>query len=278
MYNNIFIIADGAITLDVTGFLENIRDDVKRCIVWNCGGAASLIVFMKCVGYDYSEMMYKLGRLKCLEALIFGGSIEPGGDKIILEELKKWMTEILEDSRIFDENSSLKDVYSSFKLFPNFIAYNNGFVNLNPITTPNYTLFDSVLASLVNYGTFDSYTIFSTEYTSFSIHDVFPREHGVYFGKKKNVCYIANYSICEESGNVFVNKCQNSLKNVYFRRVMEKIKDYPDVVLINGFNKNKNIDSHKENGKIHKEMIEKGESTLFKMEEMIEERNSSKQK
>jgi len=66
------MICDGSLAIDVMGFLKHMEQQTKHSIIWTAGGAASLIVFLKCLGFTYDQIIENLLKLDCLTSLVFG--------------------------------------------------------------------------------------------------------------------------------------------------------------------------------------------------------------
>jgi len=275
MYSNIFMICDGSLTIDVMGFLKHMEQQTKHSVIWTGGGAASLIVFLKCLGFTYDQIVEKLLNLDCLTSLMFGGCIEMNASRDINENLNDWFDRIFENKKLFSKDITLKEIYKMTKIFPNFIVYDDSITSLNPVSTPDYKLKNCVMASLTNFGSLEYHIIENTKYTSFSTFNVYPYSQNFTLNDDAKTLYIANYSIPTHKPYTYLESVQNSLQKIYFQRVKDSIKDNLDVALINGFvygfdieeyEKNKSLD----NGKLHAQMFLDGEDTRTKMIEMIE--------
>lgn len=275
MYTNVFLIADGYLCFDILGFLKNMESKLSRAVIWNSGGAGSLIVFLKCLGFTWDQMAVKLNSLKCLPTLIYGGSLEPGVALDTKREIASWMVEIINSKKIFSQDTTMKDVYKLTRIFPNMIACEE---SINPKSHPDFTLLDAVLASMCNLGVYDSHKVDDQEFSSFMIHDVYPLTSEV---KLENVTsetlYISNYSklFNNETYSVF-DSIENKLVQQYFDRVHKVIRENKNenLVLINGiFSKNDlttyDIRTRMDNGNNHAVMFINGESTINYMDTII---------
>ena len=274
MYSNIFMICDGSLTIDSMGFLKHLEEQTKRSVIWTCGGAASLIVFLRCLGFTYDQIVENLLKLDSLPSLMFGGCIEMNASKDIEEDLNDWFNHIFTNKKLFDKDITLKEIYKMTKIFPNFIVYNDVITTLNPASHPDVKLRDGVMATLTNFGSLEYHIIDDVKYTSFSNYDPYPIDQNFTLNDDAKTLYIANYSIPTYIPYTYLETVQNSLHQVYFDRVKYSIKDNLDIALINGYinidieeyEKNKSL----ENGKLHAQMFLDGEDTRNKMIEMIE--------
>lgn len=279
MYTSIFLICDGCLTIDTLGFLKGIEPKTSRTTIWTSASAGSLIVFLKCLGFNYDQIIENLTSLGCLTSIVYGGSLEPGSSNDIKQEIEDWMEDILGSRKVFDKDVTLKEIYKLTRIFPVFMTSDG---SLDPSSyTGNIKLKDAVLASMCSIGVFEEHTIDIKEYTSFLKFDPFPYKKfdleidGI---SRPNNLYIANYSKLhnKEMYSVF-DEIENKLIQEYFDRVLEKAKNCDkenDFVLINGiFVKSKmnsyDIKSHIENGNIHSSMFENGESTIDYMEQLL---------
>ena len=269
------MICDGSLAIDVMGFLKHMEQQTKHSIIWTAGGAASLIVFLKCLGFTYDQIIENLLKLDCLTSLVFGGCIEMNASRDINENLNDWFDHIFVNKKLFSKDITLKEIYKMTKIFPNFIVYDETITSLNPVSKPNYKLKDCVMASLTNFGSLEYHIIENTKYTSFSTFNVYPYSQNFTLNDDSNTLFIANYSIPNYKPYTYLESVQNSLQKIYFQRVKDAIKDDLNIALVNGFicgfdieeyDKNKSL----ENGKLHAQMFLDGEDTKMKMVEMIE--------
>lgn len=269
------MITDGSLAIDTIGFLEHLEKETNRSVIWTCGGTASLIVFLKCLGFNYKQIISHLVKLESLVSLMFGGCLDANASKDILEDLNDWFDNIFSNRKLFDRNITLKQIYKMTKIFPNFITYDDNITCLNPVSQPDYKLTDCVIASMLNMGSIPEYIIDDKRYTSFSKYDPFPISQNFTPKEDSRTLYIANYSIITHSPYTYLEQVENTMKQVYFDRVMYSIRDNLDIALINGFTYNFEIDDYKiqkclDNGIEHAKMFLNGEDTKSKMQEMIE--------
>lgn len=269
------MICDGSLTIDVMGFLKHMEQQTKHSIIWTSGGAASLIVFLKCLGFTYDQIIENLLKLDSLTSLIFGGCIEVNASSDIEENLNDWFNHIFVNKKLFNKDITLKEIYKMTKIFPNFIVYSDNITSLNPITSPEYKLKDCVMASLTNFGSLNYHIIEDTKYTSFSIFDPYPVAQNFTLKDDAKTLYIANYSIPTYNPYTYLETIEKTLQELYFQRVKDTIKDNIDVALVNGFILNIDIEEYEknkciDNGKLHAQMFLDGEDTGSKMMEMIQ--------
>jgi len=60
MYTSIFLICDGCLAMDTMGFLKGIEEKTSRTTIWTSASAGSLIVFLKCLGFNYDQIIENL--------------------------------------------------------------------------------------------------------------------------------------------------------------------------------------------------------------------------
>jgi len=269
------MITDGYLCFDTLGFLKEMEPSLSRAIIWNSGGASSLIIFLKCLGFTWEQMELKLNDLKCLPNIIYGGSLEPGVGQDTKREIVSWMVDIINSKKVFSQDTTMKEIYKLTKIFPNFITSEGC---INPKTHPDVALLDGILASMCNFGVYDNHKIEDKEFSSFTIHNPYPLDSEV---KLENVSlktlYISNYSKLynNEIFSLF-DRVENILIQQYFDRVYKIISDNhnEDHVLINGIFDRTDITNYEikqrvDNGKNHALMFKNGESTLKYMDEII---------
>ena len=281
MYTSIFLICDGCLAIDTMGFLKGVECNTSRTTIWISASAGSLIVFLKCLGFNYDQIIEKIIELDCITGVVYGGSLEPGASGNVKQEIEKWMEDILETKKVFGPNVTLKQIYKLTRIFPIFMSSEG---SLNASDTGDIKLIDAVLASMCNIGVFENHTINGKEYTSFLKFDVFPHKNFEFeLGEnlQSKELYIANYSKLygKEIYSVF-DEIENKLIQEYFDRVLEKVKKCNDLkegdnfVLINGnFTKSEmniyDVHNRLDNGNKHSDMFESGESTIDYMDQLL---------
>lgn len=275
MYTNVFLVSDGCLTFDVLGTLQGMDKQLSRAIIWNCGGTGSLIIFLKCLGFTWEQMVSKLTLLKCLPNIVYGGCLEPGVSLDIKMEIVTWLTDIINSKKMFSEDTTLKEIYKLTRIFPNILTSKG---SINPKSHPDVTLVDSVLTSMCNFGVYDKHIIDGEEYTSFSKYNPFPLESQVILENiPQETLYLVNYSklFNNEVYSVF-DGIENRLVQEYFDRIYriatKNTKDH--FILVNGiFSKSEiegyDVEHRVESGNLHSTMFLNEESTLKYMETII---------
>ena len=115
MYTSIFLICDGCLTIDTMGFLKGVEAKTSRTTIWISASAGSLIVFLKCLGFNYDQIVEKIIELDCITGIVYGGSLEPGASENVKQEIEKWMENILESKKIFGKDVTLKEIYKAWE-------------------------------------------------------------------------------------------------------------------------------------------------------------------
>jgi len=273
MYARIFMISDGNMAFDTIGLLEALGTMVANTVVWAAGGTASLILFLKCIGLNYTQMTKYITQLECLSLLVYGGSLEPYNNVNIKLEVDEWIDAVLETTKLFTNKSTLADIYKYTGIYPSFVT-SNGLLEPTSKTT---TLKEAVMASLCNIGTYDSYEVETTKYTYVSTHNPFPMDIKTDLCvNKTNTLYIANYNKIISRTDNWINQIENKLIQEYYDRVLRLLinekRDY--LIVLNGiFKKNKlqeyEIKQSLANGHKHTELFMNGTDTIDYMEELL---------
>lgn len=271
MYTKIFMITDGNMAFDTLGLLEELRSMITNTVVWVAGGTASLILFLKCIGLSYTQMTHYITQLECLPLLVYGGSLEPYNN--IKLEMDEWIDAVLETTKLFNNKSTLADIYKYTGIYASFIT-SNGL--LEP-TSKTITLKEAVMASLCNIGTYDSYEVGTTKYAHVSTHNPYPMDIKASLNVDNiKTLYIANYNKITLSTDNWINQIENKLVQEYYDRVLQllKCKKCDDIIVLNGvFKKNKlqeyEIKQNLANGHKHGELFKDGTDTINYMEELL---------
>ena len=95
------MICNGSLTIDVMGFLKHMEQETKHSVIWTGGGAASLIVFLKSLGFTYDQIVDNLLKLDSLTSLVFGGCIDLNASRDINEDLNDWFNHIFSNKKLF---------------------------------------------------------------------------------------------------------------------------------------------------------------------------------
>lgn len=258
---------DGNNLIDILGCLNKMKQ-VSKAVVWTSAGASSLIVFLRSLGMNFIQIRDNLLTLECLPTMVYGGNIEPyptTKDEIII-----WMHNILDSSRLFSRDTTLKEIYKMTKLYPCFIT-SNGI--LDP--TDDVTLIDATLASMCMLGVFDSHVVDQTQYDDVLLDDIFPTsiETKINIG---DTLFITNYSKHTDSPLVSIfDNIERKLSRQYFERLLLAVKRSKEkVLLINSpFSKEAltpyELSKRFENGETHADMFLNDESTLEYMETIL---------
>lgn len=273
MYTRIFMITDGNMAFDTIGVLEALGTMVANSVVWVAGGTASLVLFLKCIGLNYTQMTKYITQLECLPLLVYGGSLEPYNDVNIRLEVDEWIDAVLETKKLFNNKSTLADIYKYTGIYPSFVT-SNGL--LEPVSK-TVTLKEAVMSSLCNLGTYDSYEVGTTKYTHVSTHNPYPMDIKTKLGMNKtNTLYIANYNKITSRADNWINQIENKLIQEYYDRVLRLLtnENCEDVIVLNGvFKRNKlqeyEIKQNLANGRKHSELFMEGIDTINYMEELL---------
>jgi hypothetical protein len=260
----IFVTGDGNNLIDILGCLDAMKT-VSKTVVWMSAGPASLIVFLRSLGMNFTQIRDNLLNLECLPGLVYGGNIEPSNTT--KDEIVGWMNDILDSSLLFSTETSLKNVYKMTKLYPSFITSEGV---LDP--THDVSLVDATLASMCTLGVFEDHTIDGTGYRNPLLYDVFPT-HTQTKVTVKDTLFITNYSKSLPTPLVSIfDSIERKLAQDYFERLLTTVKQSKHkVLLVNSVFSKDTLTSYEiskrfENGKNHAQMFLSNESTLDYMD------------
>jgi len=172
MFQSIHLYSDGTNIFTLLGTLTAMKDKLKEIIVWNVSGLASLIIFFKILGFNYNQTFEIIKEFELIDNMINGCSLMLEDEEDKLKVVKNWLIDYIDQNGILNIDSTISEIYHTFKFFPNFILYNRNrktIHTINPDNNPNFTLLDCVLASLCGLGIYKKYNIddniFSNLYT-----------------------------------------------------------------------------------------------------------------
>ena len=177
MHDSIFLASQGSSILVDLGALDKLKEKTENVVYWNVAGNAALIIFFKILGYTYEQIFYHLCDLKILNNTINGSSLMPEDEEEKIKYMKEWLTEKINNNKLFQEDINLADIYKQTNIFPSFILWSRNkkkIININPNNYPEIKLIDVVLASLTALGFFNQYQIKNTIFTNIFSVDCYP--------------------------------------------------------------------------------------------------------
>ena len=87
MYDNVFISSFGSNLYNTIGFLESMKERTSDAVIWNSVGNASLILFLRIMGFQFHQMTQQLKDLNLSHTFINGFSLIPENE----EEKKEYI-------------------------------------------------------------------------------------------------------------------------------------------------------------------------------------------
>lgn len=175
-YDSIFISGNYNISYKL-GFLNYNKEKFKNIKYWYCSGASSIILFLKCLGFDYSASLEKIKELNiyCFSNKINLFTIEDD-EFINFDKVEKWVKKCFKDSRLFNHKMTLNEIYKKTGVKPKFIVWNDTLKKIM-IMSNETKISDCILASLPNYGSFNNYEIGNMKYSSIEDINPYPYEY-----------------------------------------------------------------------------------------------------
>lgn len=206
MYDSLFLSTQGSNILTVLGTLDKIKDKIKQVKYWNVCGNASLILFFKILGYTFEQSFNTISELKIISNTINASSLMPEDEEERKQYIQEWLEEKLTKSKIFNSNTTLKEIYKQTDIFPAFILWSRNkekIFNINAEQHGDIKIVDAILASLTALGFFTSHKIKNTLFTNVFSIDCYPYLY-VYLQEKSKYFYVSvfnniNYLKIEEN-------------------------------------------------------------------------------
>lgn len=201
MYDNVFISSFGSNLYNTVGFLESIKEKTSDAVIWNSVGNASLILFLRIMGFQFHQMIQQLKDLNLSHTFINGFSLIPEDEEEKKEYIRDWIVRKINQVSLISEDTTLKEIFSLTNLFPNFLVYSRTdreITSFNPSTTPNINLVDCLLATLTGVGTFHTHKVDDKIYSNLNSINCFPSNKIFTIQKEIKPLYIGNISFFVE--------------------------------------------------------------------------------
>mgnify|MGYP003119020746 CR=1 FL=1 len=177
MHDAVFMTSFGSNIYETLGALQSLDSDIRNTSIYNVMGSSSLIIFLKILGFTYSQMFDLLEKFELSHTFINGYFLIPEDQEIKKNHIRNWLLEKIEINNLINEDSTLEEIFKLTKIFPNFIVWSRKeaeFVSLNPKNFSNLTLVDCVLATLPSIGTFTEHCIDDNVFSNYSSGDMYP--------------------------------------------------------------------------------------------------------
>jgi len=262
-YRSIFLSNNGTNIFTTLGFLKKIHDKVTRTHVWNVCGSSSLIIFLKIVGFNYSQIFEILSDFHLTSTFINGSSLLPENENEKKKYIKEWLIKKLSDSEFFSKDIRLDEAYKKTNLFPNFLLYSRDqktIVYANPTDTPTFKLVDCVMASLCYIGVYEEYEFSEHIFSNLSSIDCYPY-HKRFYEDDEDILFVGNISIFDEEKEKPLLGPLSKKEKMFIRQFSEYEKYQIEKIFEKIENEKVTIYSYYRRGKLSHEEME----TLFKM-------------
>lgn len=242
MYDNVFISSFGSNIYNTIGFLESLKNETSDTVIWNSVGNASLILFLKIIGFQFHQMTNQLKDLYICHSFINGFSLIPENEEDKKEYIRDWIIRKINQVSLISEDTTLKEIFSLTNIFPNFLVYSRTdreITSFNPSTTPSTTLIDCLMASLTCVGTFQTYKVGDKTYSNLNTINSFPTENIFSLKKEIRPLFLGNISFfvepLEESHYSPLTKIEDEMLEQFLERnsyILKNRKVDKDSVII----------------------------------------------
>lgn len=237
MFNCLFLNCHSSNIYNTLGALKSLKKELSDIVIYNTMGSASLIVFLKILGFNYDQMFDILKDFDLCKSLINGFTIMVENETEKKNYIKEFLISLIKQNDIINNNITLQETYKLTNIFPCFLMWdklNESIINVNPKHNPNYKLIDCVMASLSGIGTFLDYSIEDSIYGNLLSIDCFPHENIFNLDKKINTLYVFNnmkYGF-ENTSNNFgpLKDIEDELLKQQFNRNKSKLSFLKEVI------------------------------------------------
>ncbi len=232
MYDNVFLSSFGSNIYNTIGFLESLKNETSDTVIWNSVGNASLIIFLKIIGFQFHQMNQQLKDLCICHSFINGFSLIPENEDDKKEYIKEWIVRKINQVSLISEDTTLKEIFSLTNIFPNFLVYSRTdreITSFNPSTTPNVTLTDCIMASLTCVGTFQTHKVGEKIFSNLNSIDSFPVENIFNLKKEIKPLFLGNISFfvepLEESSYSPLTKIEDEILEQFLEKNSYTLKN-----------------------------------------------------
>jgi len=193
MHETIFINCSGSNIYTTLGALNKLKKNIEKIKIWNVCGNASLILYFKLLGFNFTQIYEKLKNFNIINSLINGHSLFPENENEKENYIYEYLASHTKDT-IINFDSTLEEIVSLTGITPCFIVWDRtkkDIVNLNPQSTPKIKLIDCIMATLTNMGVYKEYIISNNIYSSLENIECFPISH-IYLKNLETLFYLIN--------------------------------------------------------------------------------------
>lgn len=197
MYDGVFLSSFGSNVFSTLGVMNTLKSQFSDTVIWNCVGNSSLIIFFKILGLTLEQTYSRLEDFPLIHSFVNCFSIIPENQTNKKRYIREWLVDSILETKIFEEGVKLSEVFKMTNIFPSFLVWsktNSKPVSINPVSNPNVTLVDAVLASLCGVGTYHEHHLEEEVYGCLTGIDTFPLESQFLLENKNNVLKIVNLS------------------------------------------------------------------------------------
>ena len=123
MYNSVFVNSFGSNIFETVGALDSVKDQLKKTVIWNTTGSASLIIFLKIIGFNFSQSFEHLRDFHLSHTFINGYCIIPEDEEVKKNVISEWLNEKIEINNLISKETTLGEIFKLTNIFPNFIVW-----------------------------------------------------------------------------------------------------------------------------------------------------------
>lgn len=240
MYNSVFLSCFGSSIYTTLGALNRINRILKKVVIWNVVGNASLIIYFKCLGVSYNDTVKLLDDFELTITMFNYSSLLIEDEDYKKRYIKDWLITHIENNKYINKESTLQNVYSKTGFFPCFIVWdsvNKKIVNLNPKTHPELSFIDCVLSCLCGIGTYKHYKMDNLVIKNVFAIDPIPLEYKFQLTEKElDYLYIINKNQLKNADlsslGPFVDIQNNLLEEYLDRFSCKKLDNKKENILI----------------------------------------------
>ena len=224
MYDSIFLSSFGSNIFETVGALESVKDELRKTVIWNSIGSSSLIIFLKILGFNFSQTFEHLKNFNLAHTFINGYCIIPEDEDAKRDYISEWLNEKIEINNLISNETTLAEIFKLTNIFPNFVVWSRSGEELrclNPKTTPKMTIIDSVLATLTCIGVHSEFSKNDDTFAGYFCGSFYPYQKNFTLDKKEvKTLFIGHRS------SAFFNELETESPFSYIEN--EMIKQFTD--------------------------------------------------